>query len=812
MEFQIISWDARDENNKCIIHMFGRTEDGRSVHAWTPYKPFFFVKDPNGSVRKKELWGFQNGLESRFTVKEFTTLELFRKGRYSYKNVYESNIDPIIRFMHRTGIRSTGWVRVPQFKKTDTSTCTLDLYIDDWRTITPIDPKKSSFRTMSIDIECYSESGKFPDPMNLEDTCFQIACTTKQHGEYISKICFGIGTGCSDEKDLLEKFTNHMIDIDPDIVTGWNVFGFDFEYIFKRMQRFGVLKPLGRMPDWEPELFVKNLSSSALGVNILKILKMPGRFVFDMYQEVKREHKFESYSLDNVSRVVLNGDSKLDMPVHEIFSRFRDRNGLELVAEYCIKDTELPHGIYEKLMTLRNLLEMANVCWVPVNFLSERGQQIKVFSQLAHTARELGFIIPVIPKGDPSEYQGATVLEAQTGAYSNPITALDFESLYPSIMCAHNLCYSTYVMDQRFMNLPGVEYEQFGNHVFAMSKDGVRIPSLLPVILERLKVHRKEAKKMMVQDPENYEIYNARQLAYKISMNSVYGFTGASNGMLPLVAIAETVTFVGRRMIEISKNHVETNFKGAKVRYGDTDSIMVEFDVSGSERPILESWILGELAAAQISSLFKAPNRIVLEKVYCPYVLYSKKRYAAKMWEVHEGMEVFKKIDVKGLQTVRRDFCPFVREVCENILNSILEKCDPTEAIRIARDSKERLLKGQVPMSELTLTKKLGNSYTTKVPHQEVCNKIRKRNPGSEPQVGSRVPFVIIKNGSEKMFQKAEDPAWVLQNPKIKLDYGYYFEHQLRKSCTELIEPLVGDSFDPFADQRKQRKLTEFFS
>lgn len=811
MEFQIISWDARDENNKCIIHMFGRTEDGQSVHAWTPYKPFFFVKDPNGSVRKKELWGFQNGLESRFTVIEFTTLELFRKGRYCYKNVYESNIDPIIRFMHRTGIRSTGWVRVPQFKKTDTSTCTLDLYIDDWRTITPIDPKKSSFRTMSIDIECYSESGKFPDPMNLEDTCFQIACTTKQHGEYISKICFGIGTGCSDEKDLLEKFTNHMIDIDPDIVTGWNVFGFDFEYIFKRMQRFGVMKPLGRMPDWEPELFVKNLSSSALGVNILKILKMPGRFVFDMYQEVKREHKFESYSLDNVSRVVLNGDSKLDMPVHEIFSRFRDRNGLELVAEYCIKDTELPHGIYEKLMTLRNLLEMANVCWVPVNFLSERGQQIKVFSQLAHTARELGFIIPVIPKGDPSEYQGATVLEAQTGAYSNPITALDFESLYPSIMCAHNLCYSTYVMDQRFMNMPGVEYEQFGNHVFAMSKDGVRIPSLLPVILERLKVHRKEAKKMMVQDPENYEIYNARQLAYKISMNSVYGFTGASNGMLPLVAIAETVTFVGRRMIEISKNHVETNFKGAKVRYGDTDSIMVEFDVSGSERPILESWILGELAAAQISSLFKAPNRIVLEKVYCPYVLYSKKRYAAKMWEVHEGMEVFKKIDVKGLQTVRRDFCPFVREVCENILNSILEKCDPTEAIRIARDSKERLLKGQVPMSELTLTKKLGNSYTTKVPHQEVCNKIRKRNPGSEPQVGSRVPFVIIKNGSEKMFQKAEDPAWVLQNPKIKLDYGYYFEHQLRKSCTELIEPLVGDSFDLFED-RKQRKLTEFFS
>jgi DNA polymerase elongation subunit (family B) len=244
----------------------------------------------------------------------------------------------------------------------------------------------------------------------------------------------------------------------------------------------------------------------------------------------------------------------------------------------------------------------------------------------------------------------------------------------------------------------------------------------------------------------------------------------------------------------------------------NTDSIMVQFDVSESENKIHEAWCLGELAAAQISSLFRAPNRIVLEKIYCPYVLYSKKRYAAKMWEVQDGVPVFKKVDVKGLQTVRRDFCPYVREVCESILKSILEKCDPTEAINIAREAKKTLLDGSISMERLTITKKLGNSYETRVPHNEVVEKIKKRNPGSEPQVGSRVPFVLIKNGGTKMFEKAEDPKWVLENPKVKIDYMYYFEHQLKKSCTDLIEPLVCQGFDPFADQRKQRLLTDFFT
>lgn len=979
IEFQVISWDSRDTDEKFLIHMFGRTQDGKSVHVATHFKPYFFVKGRipgKPIVKKKDLWGFQNLEETIFSMFQYDTLEEYREEQRRFRyGLYEANIDPLLRFMHRTGIKSTGWVSVPEgLESSFMSSCEIDVFVDDWTRLKPIErDDMAPFLISSVDIECYSSTNKFPDSMNKDDACFQIAITTKQKGEYIDKKCFGFKTEFESEKSMLEAFVKYLKKLDPDVITGWNIFGFDLEYIYNRMVICGCTDyVLGRLNDDNIQLTIKNLSSNALGNNTLKMVKMTGRYIFDMYQEIKREHKFESYSLNNVSKILL-GDQKLDMPVKEIFSRFESGEGLEEVADYCIKDTELPHAISEKLSLFQNLVEMAKACWVPLNFLSERGQQIKVFSQLAYTARELGFMIPTIRTREAQNggYQGATVLEAQTGAYYEPITALDFASLYPSIMCAHNLCYSTYVMDQRYMDIPGVTYERFGPHVFALEKDGKRIPSLLPVILERLKVYRKEAKKKMEDcDPVMYNVYNGKQLAYKISMNSVYGFTGAvTKGMLPLMAIAETVTMRGRQMIEQSKNYVEEHFPGAKVRYGDsvmpytpvltssgkvsieslgtwwndyrgflkdgthkeaceihgldawthmgwkkivrvirhkckkkiyrvttqegsyvdvtedhslmtpklemvkpnslsigselltmgtpqhvskieilyeswdgyvydleteagtfqagygqlivknTDSIMVQFDVDGRTGmdAIEYSWKLGEKASREISSIFRSPNKLELEKVYCPYFLYSKKRYAAKMWVEKvspEGVrEVkFEKIDVKGLQIVRRDSCKFVRDTCKKLLETVLESSDPVTVVAMARQSKEKLLEGDVDMNDLILTKSLADSYKVQMPHVEVVKKMKERNPGSEPQIGSRVPFVVIKTkkGLDKLFEKAEDPEWVKAN-NIPLDYEYYFEHQLKKPVEDLLEPLVSSEEVFQNPPKKSRKITEFF-
>jgi DNA polymerase delta subunit 1 len=849
VHFQAIAWEGQDQDDQFAIRIFGRAEDGRSVCLGTPFQPFFYIKPRKLTKeildfvktkcskaevkRAKDLWGFQNEALSDFIQVTFKSHRSLRGLAWAIDNakwpelagcrVYESNIDPVLRFMHVSGCTSTGWINPGLCESDMETTCDVNLWAPNWRFITPLERDDiAPLKIMSFDIECYSSTGAFPDPRNPHDVVFQIGMTTRAFGQpgFIDKKCLCLKEtegedveSFKTEKELLDAFQKYLIKTDPDILTGWNIFGFDLEFLHFRAVLTGASTIWGRVKDSPIEKVTeKNLSSSALGNNLLKMTPMKGRYVFDLFQDVKREHKLESYSLNNVSKHFLK-DQKNDMPVKEIFSRFAggDAKLLGEVAAYCIKDTELPHALMEKLCQIQNVVEMAKACWVPLAFLSERGQQIKVFSQMAKKACELNFIIPTFKQpamvaGDSDGYQGATVLDAQTGAYYGPITALDFASLYPSIMCAHNLCYSTLVMDPKYDNLPGVEYEQYGPHRFAQG-----VVSLLPTILTDLKAFRKKAKKLMAQNEGTpmEAIYNGQQLAYKISMNSIYGFTGASKGMLPCVAIASTVTMRGRQMIEETKNYVEENFPGAKVRYGDTDSVMVEFDVQGrkGQDAIDYSWVLGEQAAEQCTKLFKAPNDLELEKVYCPYFLYSKKRYAAKMYEGKTSPDgtvtvSFKKIDVKGLQVVRRDSCPFVRETLKKLLGMILESSDPTPVIEEARGAAKKLMHGQVPIESLLMSKQLASAYKVPMAHVAVRDKIKARAPGSEPQQGDRVPFVIVK-GEGRMFEKAEDPTWV-RDKNVPIDYQYYFTNQFKKPVQDLLEPLV--SADVIFDKKFMSK------
>jgi DNA polymerase delta subunit 1 len=836
--FQAIAWDGADnEDGDFVIRIFGRAEDGRSVALSTKFQPYFYIKtnDDLGAFLKREFFrtlvkcevqhgkdldGFQNGRPSRFlkcTFKSHKGLRscvwcLENKFQKEFRNsrIYEANIDPVLRFMHVSGVTATGWVDPGPCEPDVDTICDVNLWSPNWKCIRPIARDDlAPIRIMSFDIECYSSTGAFPDPRNPADVVFQIGMTTKEFGksEFFDRKCLCLKqTNAKDaesfatEKELLDAFESHLRNVDPDILTGWNIFGFDLEFLHMRAVFSGSTTAWGRVKGHESEIVKKNLSSSALGNNELKMVPMKGRYVFDLFQDVKREHKLESYSLNAVSKHFLK-DQKNDMPVREIFSRYAegDPDRLGEVADYCIKDTELPHALMEKLCQIQNQVEMAKACWVPLAFLSERGQQIKVFSQMAKKAREMNFIIPTFKRdattsGDEEGYQGATVLEAQTGAYYTPITALDFASLYPSIMCAHNLCYSSYVRKgSEFDNLPGVEYEEFGEHKFVQKIGDQPYETLLPTILMDLKAFRKKAKKDMAlaEGTPMEAVYNGKQLAYKISMNSIYGFTGASKGMLPMVAIASTVTMRGRQMIEETKNYVEAHFPGAKVRYGDTDSVMVEFDVQGrtGQEAIDYSWRLGEQAAEQCTRLFKAPNDLELEKVYCPYFLYSKKRYAAKMYEKKGDAVTFKKIDVKGLQVVRRDSCPFVRETLKSLLGQILESSDPRPVIEAARESARQLMTGQVPIEKLLMSKQLAAEYKVPMAHVAVRDKMKARAPGSEPQQGDRVSFVIIK-GDGKMYEKAEDPAWVREK-NLPIDYQYYFTNQFKKPVQDLLEPLI---------------------
>jgi DNA polymerase delta subunit 1 len=882
--FQALTWEPRDTDEEHHVSIFGKTEEGKSVCVTTTFNPYFFIKLSFGTsqqtineiynllcrkcpecitsysmAKSKDVWGFQNSEEFYFMKINFKNLAARRRvdgflrkpidlssGTTTLK-VYESNLDPVLRLMHRTGIQSTGWLDTgDRCVRSHLAKVDIDLWCNDWRTLKPVSRDDiAPFVVGSVDIECNSSTGKFPDADIQGDACFQIAISLCKFGtdEPYEKVCLcykktdGPDVVSFDtEREMLEAFHKYLHDKNVDIITGWNIFGFDLEYIYKRAIHCGCSPnffKLGRLNDERCELTLKKLSSSALGDNFLKLLPMSGRFVFDMFHEIKKGYKLDSYSLNNVSKLYL-GDQKIDMSPKEMFARYKEGDPVKLgeVAEYCIKDTLLPHKLLKKLCTLLNLLEMAKATWVPLCFLVERGQQIKVFSQLTKKARELGFMVPTIRYGAiPEEpYEGATVLEAHKGAYYTPITALDFEALYPSIMMAHNLCYSTYVMDERrYGNIPGVKYETFqiGDRTYKFAQD---VPSLLPSILLELKQFRKKAKKDMAAATGGMkEVYNGKQLAYKISMNSVYGFTGAGKGILPCVPIASTTTCRGRGMIEETKTYVEKNFPGSKVRYGDTDSVMVEFDVGDrkGQEAIEYSWELGERAAEECSALFKKPNNLELEKVYCPYFLYSKKRYAAKLWTKGKDDQMHMDyIDIKGLQVVRRDNTPHVREVCKELLDVVLDAPDTGPPKELAKERAIELLSGDVPNEKLILSQSLSDSYKVNgepvsvtgprigeinQAHVQVVHKMRDRKPGSEPQSGDRVPYLLTKTGDPKAkaFEKSEDPKYVEEN-NIPVDYHYYFVNKFLNPVCDLLEPLFEDPkqeiFGEIISQHKPKK------
>jgi len=335
-------------------------------------------------------------------------------------------------------------------------------------------------------------------------------------------------------------------------------------------------------------------------------------------------------------------------------------------------------------------------------------------------------------------------------------------------------------------------------------------------------------------------VYNGKQLAYKVSMNSIYGFTGAGKGILPCVPIASTTTCRGRGMIEETKNYVEANFPGAKVRYGDTDSVMVEFDVQGrkGKEAIEYSWQLGERAAEECSALFKKPNNLELEKVYHPYFLYSKKRYAAKLWTKGKDDQMnMDYVDVKGLQLVRRDNTPHVRECMRELLDVVLDAPDTGPPRDLARKRATQLLAGEVPHEKLILSQSLSDSYKVKgdsvsingpdsalinQAHVQVVLKMRERKPGSEPQSGDRVPYLLTCTGDHraKAFEKSEDPKYVEEH-NIPVDYHYYFVNKFLNPVCDLLDPLFenvrqdifGDMLGPPPKQRdpKQNSIDDLF-
>ena len=325
------------------------------------------------------------------------------------------------------------------------------------------------------------------------------------------------------EEDMLLKWRVFLEACDPDIITGYNVQNFDIPYILDRADTLCKDKVIkGKMADFKKWGRIKGslarmrdttFQSAAYGKRNNVETTIDGRVIFDMLPYMQRNHKLSSYTLNSVSSEFL-GQQKEDVH-HSIISDLQngsdeDRHRL---AVYCLKDALLPQRLMDKLSVLVNYIEMARVTGVPMSFLITRGQQIKVFSMILRKCQKEKLLVPTLTKRGGNEgYEGATVLDPIKDYYQTPIATLDFASLYPSIMMAYNLCYSTLVCAQDANSMDSSQYKKSDNgHIFVHSnvKKGI-----LPTILEELLSARKRAKKDMKNAPTEFEkaVQNGRQV------------------------------------------------------------------------------------------------------------------------------------------------------------------------------------------------------------------------------------------------------------------------------------------------------------
>ncbi len=267
------------------------------------------------------------------------------------------------------------------------------------------------------------------------------------------------------------------------------------------------------------------------------------------------------------------------------------------IAKYAMVDCDLALELMITVNVVPNMLQMSNVTHTLLHDIGNRGQQIKVFNQLYRYSLLQNYVMnpPVCGWPEDLEYEGAFVIPPKKGYYTDPVTCLDFASLYPSIILYKNLCMSTLCIQPAPPQLqPHTETHEIGGvpWTFVKHEKGV-----LPQILDSLLLARKQTRtlqKSVDKKSLEWSLLEGRQLALKVSANSCYGFMGVQkNGMYPCMPVAAAVTSTGRGMIKKTRDFVEE--RNGVVVYGDS--------VSGDTALIVRNPLTGFIGTRRIDEL-----------------------------------------------------------------------------------------------------------------------------------------------------------------------------------------------------------------
>ena len=802
MLFQVLDVDYVFTGGKPLVRLFGKTERGNAACLfYDKFFPYFYVRPREQitlpttireiktveQVKRFLPLGYQREQTDLLKVTLFNPQDVpIVKERLLKEGIaaeaFESDILFKYRFLVDFGITGMSWIDVDAEKVISKTVKVQPYTVRSFNTQTP--RAEANLSTLSLDIECLPTDPNKPlDPKNnviiMISLTFIPAFRNRQTLVLLAKPASGKDVkGCSSEKEMLMEFCSVMDAYDPDIVTGYNINAFDLPFILERLRHHKLPLSLGRAVD--KVAFVKTFGMSAHGT-------IPGRVVVDPYQILRRDPwlKLHRYDLKTVARTLL-GQEKGDVAYNEM-ERLWDSNGEELsrFIEYSRKDSQLNMQLVIEKGLLDKFFE---VCRITGVLLQDTfgGQTQRIETMLLHDFRRKKFVMPSKSFSGPfretknhSDLKGAAVLEPTKGLHTEGcVLVLDFKSLYPSIMRTYNISPDTLLTT-------GDEASTQAPNGARFVTDAVR-HGIFPDLLQKLLEARREAKKAMKEaDGEHKRILNARQLARKDISNSFYGYTGYARARLFMLDVANAITAHGRLNIEKTKKLVEEQFK-TDVVYGDTDSIFVKTQTTNLD----EAKELGDRISTFVTKELGGYLELEFEKIYRTFLILTKKRYVG--WAFRKEDENWKDtIEMKGIETVRRDWCPLVSETMREVINIILKDGDVKRAMKTVRHVVDEIRQGKIDLDKLTIIKgitKHPDSYDGMLPHIELARKLSRRNPQEAPKIGDRIGFVIVR-GNQMLSKRAEDPAYVKKH-NLAIDSDYYIQAQLLPPVERIFASL----------------------
>jgi DNA polymerase-2 len=608
-------------------------------------------------------------------------------------------------------------------------------------------PKLSS---ISIDIET-----------SRGDDLFSIALHYHDHHQDIRQV-FMVGAAQGpiedgelfyypDEKSCYQAFEKSFLKLDPDLILGWHVVGFDLLFLDKKCRGWGSRLSLGRRG--RDILLRENANNRGWNADVF------GRCVLDGPPTLRGAfYSFENFKLDTVAAELLGRKKLINQTgmekVAEIERQFREDK--VSLARYNLEDCVLVTEIYQKT----NLIELMTQRVFLTGLLFDR----VAFSTSAFDYFMLplihrkGVVAPnILDMNRTEQTAGGLVLDPVAGMHEG-VFVLDFKSLYPSII-------RTFKIDP---------YSRLNSHI-----DTVTTPTghqfsgtehLLPELLTELMEKRKQAK-----EQNNAPLSQA----IKILMNSLYGVMGTTRSRFYHADLPSSITGTGQWLLKKTVAFLEE--QGHQVVYGDTDSVFVKTILppeKGMELASLVNTYINEMVEKEfhITSFLEMEFEKYFVKIFLPKLrgqeAGAKKKYVG-MLENHE-------IYFSGMEYVRSDWTRLAKNFQKKLYQKFMAGEDIEEFIKGTINDLSSGIFDEDLVYQKRMSKKLEEYTKSRPPHVQAAQRLQEAGQN----IPSTIEYVITQNG----------PIPVELSPN-QYDYEHYRERQIRPLAEVVLEHL-GVKFD----------------